>query len=193
MQVIPTHHKASNRRQPLQKDKMLKKIFILTILIIFCSCGTNTETNKALEHTDTLKNKSQVALDELNAIREEYKNVAAIWVFDYKKDFPVKLNQVNPDTLTPKKLVDFVSSANIHLDFIKVSNDTIFVKIKNSNYLTQSIGTTGAYSFMIITTFTLTELKGIKYVNFDFEEGDHASPGTYSRKYYEDLYKRNSH
>ncbi len=53
------------------------------------------------------------------------------------------------------------------------------------------MGTTGADDYMSTTTFTLTELRGIKYVNFAFEEGDHAVPGTYSRKYYIDRNKRN--
>jgi hypothetical protein len=34
---------------------------------------------------------------------------------------------------------------------------------------------------MAIATYTLTEMAGIKYVHYDFEEGDHAEPGTYSR------------
>jgi len=35
---------------------------------------------------------------------------------------------------------------------------------------------------MATATYTLTEAKGINYVDFDFEEGDHAVPGTYSRE-----------
>ena len=53
-------------------------------------------------------------------------------------------------------------------------------------------GTTGADDYMSTTTFTLTELKNIKYVNYDFEEGDHAMPGTYSRQYYIDRNKSNN-
>ena len=53
-------------------------------------------------------------------------------------------------------------------------------------YTSQQMGTTGADEYMSVITFTLTELKGVRYVNLDFEEGDHASPGTYNRQYYID-------
>ena len=44
---------------------------------------------------------------------------------------------------------------------------------------------------MISATVTLTELPDIKFVNFDFEVGDHALPGTNGRKYYLDWMKEN--
>ena len=35
---------------------------------------------------------------------------------------------------------------------------------------------------MATATFTLIEYDSIKFVNFIFEEGDHAKPGLYSRE-----------
>ena len=81
-------------------------------------------------------------------------------------------------------LINGHKANKIHLDFVKISLDTIYVKINNSMFLTQQMGTTGADEYMSVTTFSLTELKGIKYVDYDFEEGDHANPGTYSRQDY---------
>ena len=109
----------------------------------------------------------------------------AIWGYNFDKGVPERIKEVNADTLTPAKLIALINSDNIHLDFVKISADTIFVQIKQSTHLTQQIGSTGAYVFMSTTVYTLTELKGIKYVNFNFEEGDHAQPGTYSRKDFE--------
>ena len=63
----------------------------------------------------------------------------------------------------------------------------MFISIPESEYLTQRIGSTGAENFMATTTFTLTEMRGIKYVSYDFTEGDHASPGVYSRKDFKNL------
>ena len=128
---------------------------------------------------------------------ENYKNInkdsLSIWVYDYTKEIPVKNGEINFDTLTPNKLVDYINSNNgqdkIHLDLIKISNDTIYLKIKESTFLTQQMGTTGADEYRSVITFTLTELKGVRYVNLDFEEGDHASPGTYNRQYYIDRNK----
>ena len=88
--------------------------------------------------------------------------------------------------MTPKKVIDEINSvwSEIILQFKKVSNDTIYVTIPDSYYLTERIGTSGASNYMAATTYSLTELKGIKYVHYDFEEGEHLSPGTMTREDY---------
>jgi len=65
---------------------------------------------------------------------------------------------------------------------IGVHGDTVDVEIVNALTLTQSMGTSGADEFMAEATFNLTEHAGIQFVNYLFEEGDHASPGRYSRE-----------
>jgi hypothetical protein len=130
------------------------------------------------------------------AAPNEKKDNISIWTYDYVTDAPVKNRDVKADTLTPGKLVNFINThkggSKIHLDLVKLSHDTIYVKIKESTYLTQQMGTSGAEDYMTTTTFTLTELKNVKFVTYDFKEGDHAAPGTYSREYYTDRNKRNS-
>ncbi len=64
---------------------------------------------------------------------------------------------------------------------LKVSFDTAFIDIDNSDYLTQQMGTTGADEYLTKLIFTLTELENINYVKLNFMEGDHALPGTYER------------
>ena len=76
---------------------------------------------------------------------------------------------------------------DIHLDLVKVSHDTIYVKIPDSKRLTEEIGNTGADNYLASATFTLTELKNIKYVNIDLKAGDHAEPGVYSRADFKEL------
>ena len=71
------------------------------------------------------------------------------------------------------------------LKYQKLEGDTLYVKLENAEYVTQKLGTTGGQLFMAIATFTLTEVEGVKNIYFDFEEGDHASPGQYSRTYEE--------
>jgi hypothetical protein len=41
--------------------------------------------------------------------------------------------------------------------------------------------------FLAEATFALTEIEGIKAVNFNFQEGDHAAPGTYTRNDFDKL------
>lgn len=43
------------------------------------------------------------------------------------------------------------------------------------------MGTTGAQAYLAELTYSMTEVPTVKYVNFDFQEGDHASPGVYQK------------
>jgi len=109
------------------------------------------------------------------------------WVYDDAKELPVESGIVPAAIAKPEALIGYINSkgdGKIMMDFQKVSNDTIYVEIKKSTFLTQQAGSMGADAFMSATTFTLTELEGIDYVNFDFKEGDHATPGVYTREYY---------
>lgn len=63
--------------------------------------------------------------------------------------------------------------------------DTVFVKIKDANYLTQGAGTMGAEIYMAECTYSFTQISDVAFVNFDFAIGDHAAPGTYKRSDFE--------
>jgi hypothetical protein len=63
-----------------------------------------------------------------------------------------------------------------------IRDHTAFVKILDSGQLTQGLGSTGAKEYLAQVTLSLTSVPEIRSVCFDFEEGDHASPGTYARK-----------
>ena len=111
-----------------------------------------------------------------------------IWITDYDslshRFFLKKQRTLDADTLHAENLVNDINAAwsNIKLVFVKISNDTLYVTIPESNYLTQQMGTAGAQSYISATTYSLTELAGIKYVNYAFEEGDHLAPGIYNRE-----------
>jgi spore germination protein GerM len=77
-------------------------------------------------------------------------------------------------------------TSKVRLVFIKSSGDTAYLKIPDATYLTQQMGSTGPRLFLSGLVYTLTSLPGINYVNLDFEEGDHAAPGTYSRESFKD-------
>ncbi|MBK1439767.1 hypothetical protein JHJ32_07215 [Parapedobacter sp. ISTM3] len=68
-----------------------------------------------------------------------------------------------------------------------VSNDTLYLQIPDAQYLTQQMGSSGSQMYLLEATYAYTELPGINAVNFGFEEGDHAIPGTYTRKHFEEL------
>lgn len=63
----------------------------------------------------------------------------------------------------------------------KIEGDTAYIHIDDDQRLTQEMGTTGATAYIQAVTYTLTSVPSIKSVAFDFEAGDHALPGRYSR------------
>ena len=167
---------------------MLSFRFItLCFTILFLNACTSISNEK---HTaeETLQTKTVAQQQSKNNTQKVFNKL--IWATDFdtvKHDFVLLKNrEVNADTLTPQKIISEINSVNpsILLEFKKVSNDTIFVLIPDSYYLTERIGTTGASCYMASTTFSLTELKGVKYVNYDFEAGEHLSPGTETRNDY---------
>jgi len=178
----------------------LKEIGIIILLLALVTCKNQGTSNKS-DHQDSvnelLKPDSLLVKDsgsQKTVALPDMENSSAIWVYDVMADSIVKIREVNKDTLTYEKLINVINTGyknKVLIDFSRISNDTIFISIKKPEYLTQQMGSAGAFEFMIITTFTLTELRGIAYVSFDFQEGDHASPGTYSRKQYWDWIKEN--
>jgi len=84
---------------------------------------------------------------------------------------------------SPEQIIAAINDANpkIVLQLSEISHDTIFVSITKASYLTQQSGTAGTDSYLATVVYNLTESNRIKFINFNFEEGDHAIPGTYSR------------
>lgn len=116
-----------------------------------------------------------------------YEPSEALWVYDYDQqtqDFEVKqVRQVDRDTLSASTVEKITNSLwpRVQVKYVKTSNDTVYILIPDSEVLTQQMGTAGAQSFLISTTFSFTELLDVNFVSYDFEEGDHGIPGVYSR------------
>ena len=92
------------------------------------------------------------------------------------------------DSLSTASIIDYInaSDSSIHIELVKISNDTIFLKIPDAMHLTQQMGSTGPSIYLASLVYNFTELPGITHVNLDFEEGDHAAPGTFNRDSFKD-------
>lgn len=99
-----------------------------------------------------------------------------------------KVETAGPDSLSPEAVVKFLNTTNenIILELTKLSGDTIYLKIADAMYLTQQMGSSGPTIYIARAVYNLTEIPGIKFVTLDFEEGDHATPGTYNRDSFND-------
>jgi hypothetical protein len=153
------------------------------LLIFLFSCNNATDNN-----TTETKDSIFIQSDSTNGFNElTGKSKHLIWlpIFDSaSNDIQLKQQRkVNSDTLTANKLIEEINASwyGIELVFRRISHDTIYVSIPVSDVLTKQSGSSGAYSYIASTTYSLTELKNIHFVNYDFEEGDHLGPGTMKR------------
>jgi hypothetical protein len=164
-----------------------KSIFFgILILMIGCKHQKDSEVNQTGDEilpVDTVFQRES----EIDYQNEANGNV--IWQYDYMNDTILRLRNTLADNLSTANLIALLNheyQGKVFLEFVKIAADTMYVKIADSAHLTQRMGSAGAMEYMIVTTFTLTELRELHYVNFSFEYGDHAMPGTYSRKYFLD-------
>ena len=67
--------------------------------------------------------------------------------------------------------------------FLGREKDKVIVGVSDDAQLTQKMGSSGAASYMNAVVFTLASVEGVACVQFKFEEGDHAVPGTYYRSF----------
>lgn len=148
-------------------------------MIFFLSCNNEAPVdNESVEDT-VITEDALFAPDRL------------LWVSEFdttKNEFYLKRQRtVDPDSLTAANLINDLNAAweNVKLVLVKTSNDTLYVSIPDSEFLGQRMGSAGAQAYMASTTYNLTELKNIKYVNYNMQSGDHVSPGTYSRESFE--------
>jgi len=71
---------------------------------------------------------------------------------------------------------------NVLLEKVKRSGDTLYTEIKDSEYLSEQMGTTGAEMYLADVILNLTEVPGINYVNIQLKEGSHMQPGTWNKQ-----------
>jgi len=158
------------------------KILLILCCSIFLINACNTSQQK-----DILTNETESEVETAIDSSEVEPSLEAIWEYHYNQqsnEFELKqLRTVNGENLTAETVETILNKTwpKVQIEFNRISIDTAFISIPNSEILTQQMGSAGAMGFMITTTYTFTELQGIKYVSFDFVEGDHAMPGVYGR------------
>lgn len=91
--------------------------------------------------------------------------------------------------ITPQSVIEAanIKYPKIRLELVRVKKPVAYVRIQDATYLSQSMGSAGAESYLAEVTWSLTAVRGITSVSFEFPAGDHASPGTYTREDFADL------
>ena len=137
---------------------------------------------------------------ELNECEEYYdinkENLSDFyWKSDYdtvqNREILIKGRLLDSLGQSPNELIEILNKRNRQpkIEYIDIISDTIIIQIINDGFLTEKMGTTGAYCYLGETVFTLTENDLIKFVKIEMDSGSHASPGIYNRNDFKDLVK----
>lgn len=167
-------------------------LFLPVSLLFLWGCGGNNETNPENQTLDSsLTDSASVFIPEDSA--KAIVNLPSLWEIEFQEDGGKEKLKAPKDsvlsTLTAAQLVQALNTSypDVQLQFNTISHDTMYVSIPNSTYMSNQMGSTGAYNYMATAVFNLTELKNIQYIRFDFEEGSHAGPGVFSRSDFDRL------
>ncbi len=137
------------------------------ILLLLVSCGSNQTEESDVNNNNLSEQQSwQASLDDSSGNIVLNRNGAPL-----------------PDTLSIETIRAFLNSRypNIQLQVLRQSGDTLYVQIPEATYLTQQMGSTGPEMYFGEAVYNLTEIPGIRFINFALAEGDHAGPDTYNR------------
>lgn len=149
------------------------------MLIVFISCSGPDKPADTGNTTDS----TNVA--EPETVMEQPDTVL-FWTVDIEQKVKTR---VYKDTMTisePQSIVNGINSIypSIRLEFLRVSGDTVYAHIDSSFTFANDMGSFGASEYISTVVINLTMLPGINYVNLDFPEGSHATPGVFSKTSY---------
>lgn len=146
---------------------MKQGFFLYGLILLLASCGSN-QTNEPETNIDELTEQQswQASLDDSSGN-----------IIMNRSGAPL------PDTLSVDAVTRLLNSRypNIQLQVLRQSGDTLYVQIPEATYLTQQMGSTGPELYFGEAVYNLTEITGIRFINFALAEGDHAGPDTYNR------------
>lgn len=120
---------------------------------------------------------------------------STIWYVDYETPNSIgtlkRSNCLDTIPKKPERLLKEINKKfpNVGFKLLKIKKDTIFLKVINSNALTESLGTTGCDEVLAITTYTLTEIKNISKIYFDMVDGSHAGKGVRTRNSFKEIFE----
>lgn len=154
----------------------MKKLYYVVLLLVFFACQQQKEDEVApvtVPITETIIDSPQLNNKEVE-----------LYVWKNDADYTRRKNpEVNTAIVNTDSLIKGLNQLyeNVYLQKDKLSNDTLYTFIKDSNFLSNQMGSTGAEIYVADVIMNLTEVPGIKYVHIEMEEGSHMQPGTWSR------------
>lgn len=160
----------------------MKLLLIALLTVLFLA---NCQSEKS--------NDKQELPRQATTIPETEKTLDVPWIAvfnDSTELLEIKRNPAaRPGNLNEQDIIDALNLKypEIRIGAVSRNEDTAIVEIKDANFLTEEMGSAGARAFLAEATYSLTEVEGIKAVDFRFKAGNHATPGLLSRASFENF------
>jgi hypothetical protein len=152
-------------------------VFILSLLIISCSNDPSADEPAVKTRKDT-----DTVIIAPPVVEKLPDSSLYVWEVNFENKTKKKNPYFKKEYLYIDTLIKGLNELypDIKLEKIKISGDTLYTVVKNSQYLAEKVGSTGAEAWIAETVINLTAAKGIKYVSIDFDAGTHAAPDVWS-------------
>ena len=153
-------------------QKMIRFTFLILAITLIVSCKTK-QSEDQISNVDSSTVTTKADTSNIDSDSHFF------WTSELDQENGLVMKRTIPatkDLLTAPHIINMLNEfyPEIKLSFIKLSNDSIFVRITDNTYLTQQMGSSGAQAYLAEVTYNLTELNGINFVQIRFKEGIHA-------------------
>lgn len=162
--------------------------FIILLLIFLISCQVNPNKNDLIVQDITI---NTVEEDSFAQTPGDYNSknfdvIPYVWIINFEKKTKKRNAGFRESFLNVDTLINGLNILypNIALTKIKIIGDTLFTEIKDSYYLGERMGSSGASAYIADVIINLTSVKNINFVNIDLDPGSHISPGTWGKREY---------
>ena len=143
----------------------MKLLKLIAAILLFSACGNNNSDVKSTEIDSS--GISDTVYTPLKDKGNTYEVVDAKGYYVWDVNVEKKTLKKNPAIITAD--IDSVISGlnsqyeNIFLEKVILKKDTLHLKIDNSEYLTNQMGSAGAAQYIAQTVINLVSVPGIKY------------------------------
>ena len=160
------------------------RIFIILCLFVLSACNNSADQESKKDSAHLLYPVDSNDVDIVELDKEDFYN----WKVDNEEKTIRKNPKLGDDVLGVDTLIIGLNELypRVQLEKVKLSNDTLYTRIKNADFLTEQMGSSGSEQYIAQAVLNLTSANGVKYVRIDFEMGSHAMPGVWSKEDFKD-------
>lgn len=174
---------------PLASGNLMKPFLLILSVVLFACNDNSTEIKSVDQDTTTAFINNDRSSNIINTDSSESIDTRRyVWLIDFENKTKRRNPEFKSEDLNVDTLIKGLNQLypNVKLEKVKISGDTLFTKIVDSEYLGQRMGSSGAAFYITEVVINLTSIAKIKNVKIDFKEGSHAEPGTWNAKDFND-------